>query len=214
MTIGVSVLLFGGLTLNLHVPDAAALLQVLLIVQSHSGILHEGVTAVGPSAVEVSVDFVAWAIGQPAVDVPVVKLESIQYVDVVVEVLTVHNKHFLLVRHVEATVLVAVEMCAARVGTEHVRALVDFAVGVESLQAVVLNLQEEQNKKQKLESTPKLTKSDALTLLVGLSDLSSFESCCSRSLLLDGVEVLGLGNLKLVKIACGESIRPCPPIGL
>ena len=46
-----------------------------------------------------------------------------------------------------------------------------------------------------------------LTLLGRLQDLSSFESCCSTSLLPDGAVIDGLGSLKLVKIACGESIK-------
>lgn len=46
-----------------------------------------------------------------------------------------------------------------------------------------------------------------LTFGLCVLDRSSFdESNCSTSLLLDGV-VDGFGNLKLVNIACGESIK-------
>jgi hypothetical protein len=114
---------------------------VLLVVLCHRGVLHEGVVAVGPSAMEVPVDLVAGTVRETAVDVAVVEFEAVEDLDVVVEVLAVHDEDVLLVGDVEAAVLVAVEVGGAQVGAQAVGALGVLLEDVEALQAVVLQLQ-------------------------------------------------------------------------
>lgn len=187
---------------------------MLLVVHRHGGVLHEGIVAVRPGTVEVPVHFVAGTVREATVDVSVVELETVQDVDVVVEIFAVHNQDVFFVRHVETPVLVAVIMDVAQIRTQTVGAFRVFVVDVETLQTVVLNLIGGNQSAWKILFYRKGSATEILTLLVGLLDRSSFESGCSISLLLDGIDVVdGLGSLKLVKIACGESIKLWLPNG-
>jgi hypothetical protein len=87
---------------------------------------------------EVPVDLVAGTVRETAVDVAVVEFEAVEDLDVVVEVLAVHDEDVLLVGDVEAAVLVAVEVGGAQVGAQAVGALGVLLEDVEALQAVVL----------------------------------------------------------------------------
>lgn len=69
-----------------------AVTGVLLLVQSHRRVPDERIAAVRSSAVEVSIHAVAVAAGQPAVDHLVVEGETRGYINVVVEVLAVHQQ--------------------------------------------------------------------------------------------------------------------------
>lgn len=65
---------------------------MLLLVQRHHRVPHERVSAVRSRAVEVPIDAIAVAAVQPAVDHLVVEREARRDVDVVVEVLAVHEQ--------------------------------------------------------------------------------------------------------------------------
>lgn len=114
---------------------------MFLVVQRHRGVLYEGVVAVVSGAVEVSVDFVAVARRQSAVDVAVVELEPFEDFDVVVEIFAVHEKVVVAVRDVQTSLLVAVVVDAAEVRTQDVGAFARFGVDVEALEIVVAYLE-------------------------------------------------------------------------
>lgn len=113
---------------------------MFLVVDGHRGVLHERVVAVGPRAVEMPIDFVARAVRQSAVDVTIVELESVQDVDVVVEVLAVHDQDVFFVGNIETPVLVAVEVDASEVRAKTVGAFRVLSVGVEALEGIILHL--------------------------------------------------------------------------
>lgn len=79
-----------------------------MVVHRHGRVLHERVIAIGTGAMEMSVDFIARAVVESAIDVPVVELEPVQDVYVIVEVSAVHNQYVFLIRDVKTPVLVAV----------------------------------------------------------------------------------------------------------
>lgn len=89
---------------------------------------------------EVTVDFVAWTALQATVNVSVVELESVEDVNVVVEVLAVHDEDVLFVGDVEAAVLVAVEVYGSEVRAERVGTLGVLLVRVKALGTILLDL--------------------------------------------------------------------------
>lgn len=120
---------------------------MFLIVQRHGRILHERIITVPSGAVEMPVDLVARTIRKATVHVAIVKLKAIQDVDVIMEVLAMHDQDVFFVGNIETPVLVAMIVDVPQVWAKIIRAFCVFVVHIETLKAVVLNLS---NQKQVL----------------------------------------------------------------
>lgn len=90
---------------------------------------------------KMSVDLIARAVWQPAVDVPIVKFKTVQDFYVIVEVFRMDYEDVFLVGDVEAPVLIAVVVNGSQIGAEVVGTLCVLSENVETLQAVILHLQ-------------------------------------------------------------------------
>lgn len=92
-----------------------------------------------------SVDLITGTAVQATVYIAVIELKPIQNIDIVVEIFAVHDEYVLFVSDIEAAVLVAVKMHIAKVGTQWVWTFGVFAIGVEALWTVFLDLWKKSN---------------------------------------------------------------------